>query len=103
MHKVDILLLKAREQYKSTDKADMIFTFLDSVEEGEHAGEWRLTANVWNNNPQKAFSDVNCNYESFHKTKEEALAINGEFIKAHMNPRCKNDPITFITDYGEME
>lgn len=71
-------------------------SFIDSVETGEHSGEWEARTHVFK--PKQEVDTI----ENYYSTQEEAHKAVTALGEAYNSRGRKIEHLIFITDYGEM-
>lgn len=80
MQRVDRLLIKVRRAYGQTDK-QLDIGFIDYMTDGEHKGEWRARADLWDGK-EGSFKPED-SIISYHSTQEEAVKAIEAVEEAH--------------------
>ena len=104
MQRVDRLLIKVRRAYGQSDK-QLSLAFIDYVTDGEHAGQWKARADLWDGK-EGSFKPED-RVTSYHSTQEEAIEAIKAVEEAHApiglyKPMFEDVPI-IINDIGYVE
>lgn len=104
MQRVDRLLIKVRRAYGETDK-QLSIAFIDYMTDGEHAGQWRARADLWDG--KEGSFKTEDRITSYHSTQEEAIKAIEAVEEAHApiglyKPIMEDVPI-IINDIGYVE
>lgn len=80
MRRVDRLLVRVRRALERTDK-QLCFGFIDHVADGDHKGEWKVVAVLWDFKTLRSGGEERIT--SYHSTEEEAIEAIKAVEEAH--------------------